>query len=103
MPVKGDNLGQLTALTTMDHHGGDSVYTAPGGSPIPTRATVNKNVEISTGEAYVTERVTAVDLFVADVGTPERGAIIVTGIDTYSVQKIIDDDGFIVSVAVRKM
>ena len=79
-----------------------AVYTKTDGTAIPTKVIINKNTEITSGDAYVTEKVTTIDLIVSDIGTPERGETIVAGVDTYIVSKIVDDDDFVVTVAVRK-
>jgi len=76
----------------------DATYTAPSGTPVVTKAILNHDME-----QLASERVTDIELIVADVGTPKRNATIDIGADQYLVERIIDNDGFIVTVAVSKV
>jgi len=81
----------------------DATYTPPGGSAVLTKAIIDHDIEIGSLESFVTETITSIGLIVSDVGKPVRNAAIVLNSDTYNVERIIKDDGFIVTVAVRKI
>lgn len=80
----------------------DAVYTPANGSPVQTKVILDHDIETASLDAYVTENVTTISLIKSDIGQPSRNASIVIGADTYLVERKIDDDDFIITVAVKK-
>jgi hypothetical protein len=79
-------MSQLTALQMLDARilrvfagagiNDTGTYTAPGGSPIPCRLLVDRNIIEQSDRGTITAHHVQITLFVADVGVPVARAIV---------------------------
>ena len=64
-------------------------------------ALVENNVAVPSDNGLSMENRTVVSLLVAEVSSVERGNRIVMGSKSYTVNDVMEDDGFVVKVFVR--
>lgn len=82
--------------------GDDVTYTAAGVSPVAIKAIVNSGTrQTFAGDAYVPESQVIIDTL--KTGTPaiKKGDTFIHKGKTHTVDAIVNDDGYIVSVAVH--
>lgn len=82
--------------------GRPATYTPPAGLPVATRADVQVRA-VPTPAGNAVDRVLDAYLPAADVPAPQAGATLAVGATTYRVDGLIDDDGAVVTVAVRAL
>lgn len=77
-----------------------STYTAPSGPPVPCATVMRRDLQPAPN-GLAAQPVIVADLLAADVPSPQIGATLEVGHTTYIVDGLIDDDGAVVTVAVR--
>ncbi len=82
--------------------GFDATYTAPAGEPVPCRVVEHRNAEVFGEYGQVIERRTALSFLAAQVPVPVRGAVVVSAKGTWAIDRVAQDDGFVVRVWVTR-
>lgn len=102
MPKKGDDMEAVTANAGMDHVAVAGVYTPAGGVAVSVSVIVDRNVElIAPGESGVVEWRTVLTLLKSEITKPRRSDAVVVGSENFSVDRVLDDDGYLIRVVVR--
>ena len=78
-------------------------YTPSGGSPVPVDVVLTRDVEIAPSgyDTIMSDRVTVAAFSKSVVASPAKDATLVVGSETWTVQRVIFDDGSIVQAALR--
>lgn len=94
-----------TAIDTLfndDNMAVDAIYTPVAGGPVSVRVILTEGVEIaSAGFSDVSDRRTVVGIRNSEIDSPGRGDTILVGAITYTVDVILEDDGYSTEVAVK--
>lgn len=97
-----DNLLQDTTPAFFDSAGDPCTYTDGQANQYPSRVVIEKNVEqYSAYDTTVPVRRSVANLPKADIPEPKRGHKIEVGADTYTVDQLADDDGFIYRILLQ--
>ena len=91
------------AQRLMGVFGGPATYTPPSGAPISCRVQLERDVVFAPGdfETTVSEGHTVATLRIAEVGVPVVGAVIVQDGETFTIHRLIGNDGHFAKVVVR--
>lgn len=78
-------------------------YTPAGGVAVPVTVTVERNAELGgiSPQFGAVERLTVIALLKAEVSVPVRGAVIAVASGSFTVDRVLDDDGYVVRVVVK--
>jgi len=79
-----------------------ATYTPPAGLPLACTVVLRRDLQPSPG-GLTADPVTVADFLAADIPAPQAGATLAIGAATYRVDGLIDDDGAVVTVAVRAL
>lgn len=84
--------------------GAEAIFRPVDGTPVPCLIEVERNVELQPDsyEATVVERGVTVEAMVSVVGEPERGDVFEMGLVSFTVAKIVENDGQFVKVVVNE-
>jgi len=84
--------------------GVEAIFRPADGTPALCLIEVERNVELQpeSYEATVVERGVTVEAMVSEVGEPERGDVFEMGAVSYTVAKIVENDGQFVKVVVNE-
>ncbi|VVS95351.1 head-tail joining protein [Desulfoluna spongiiphila] len=84
--------------------GSEAMFRPVGVTPVPCLIEVERDVELQPDsyEATVIERGITVEAMVAEVGEPKRGDVFEAGGVSYTVRKIVENDGQFVKVVVNE-
>lgn len=101
MPIKGDNVEQLTAVTSLEHHGVD---VSIEGEVETVRAVVHKAVEMIDPESGMSTYGDLVEMLRSDLQVHTHGlqiTVVATG-EVLKLQKTLKDDGHIKQIEVTR-
>jgi hypothetical protein len=79
-----------------------AIYTPPGGVSVPTIAAI-EHVTRQRIDSMNIERVVLARMPAVDVPAPVRGATIIIGADTWTVEALEGDDKTVVTVIVKRV
>jgi hypothetical protein len=83
--------------------GEEAVYTPSGGTALGCHIFIDFNVQLQPDglQAQAWDRATIIECLISEVGSePNRGDIFVYDGTTYTVQRVMENDGFTVKLAV---
>ena len=101
MPVKGENLESITAISSLDHHGVDVLIDV---AVVPIRAIIHRGIEMIDPDSGMSSYTDAVELLRSDLPTHTHGTslTIVATSEVLKLQKTIKDDGQIKMIEVTR-
>lgn len=73
----------------------------PGGSSVPVRVVINRDVDIIGDHGQVAEQRTTLRLDASEVGKPPSGSTVTVGAELFSVDRLLNHDGHVVEVITR--
>lgn len=97
-----ESAADLAGMFDTDEFALSSTYTPSGGSPSTVAVIVDKDVEfIGVGDSDMADRRTVLTVQNVQVASPGAGDTFLIGAVTYTVDRIIDDDGAVTQVSAK--
>ena len=100
--MAAESAADLASMFDTDDFAQSSTYTPTVGSPSTASVIVDENVEIvGIGDSDVSDRRTVLTVQNTEVASPNSGDTFLIGAVTYTVDRIIEDDGAITQLVVK--